>query len=353
MGRARGGDSCDAAERAGIGVVAAPNFALGVNLFSRHRRAGRRGVRAARRVRRLAARAASRGQEGRARRAPRSRCCRPCARRGTLRRSTSARRGPGAIPGTHTVGFDGGGETITLTHTARDRSIFARGALEAARWVDGKRGWFTMRDVVGGDWVVQGSRFRFKVRFRVHWFGSGFCGRMASIIEAGSGKRASGQRDRSMRMATGWTGCGTALVTPFARDGSIDERAVRQLARRQIDAGINFLVPCGTTGESPTLSDRRARARRRAGGRGRGGEGAGARRRRRLRHARGHRQRAADEAGRSRRHPLGHAVLQQADAGRPVPALQRDCRRGRPADRRLQRARADRLQRRGRRRWCA
>ena len=61
-------------------------------------------------------------------------------------------------------------------------------------------------------------------------------------------------------MATGWTGCGTALVTPFARDGSIDERAVRQLARRQIEAGIDFLVPCGTTGESPTLSiDERVR----------------------------------------------------------------------------------------------
>jgi len=57
-----------------------------------------------------------------------------------------------------------------------------------------------------------------------------------------------------MCMAAGWTGCGTALVTPFARDGSIDERAVRDLARRQVDAGINFLVPCGTTGESPTLS---------------------------------------------------------------------------------------------------
>jgi 4-hydroxy-tetrahydrodipicolinate synthase len=52
-----------------------------------------------------------------------------------------------------------------------------------------------------------------------------------------------------------WTGCGTALVTPFARDGSIDEQAVRRLARRQIDAGIHFLVPCGTTGESPTLSE--------------------------------------------------------------------------------------------------
>jgi len=55
----------------------------------------------------------------------------------------------GAIPGTHTIGFDGGGETITLTHAARDRSIFARGALEAARWVEGRRGWFTMEDVLG------------------------------------------------------------------------------------------------------------------------------------------------------------------------------------------------------------
>jgi 4-hydroxy-tetrahydrodipicolinate synthase len=51
-----------------------------------------------------------------------------------------------------------------------------------------------------------------------------------------------------------FTGCGTALVTPFASDGSVDETGVRRLARRQIDAGIHFLVPCGTTGESPTLS---------------------------------------------------------------------------------------------------
>jgi 4-hydroxy-tetrahydrodipicolinate reductase len=55
----------------------------------------------------------------------------------------------GFIPGTHTIGFDGPSETITLTHTARDRSAFARGALAAARWVHGKRGWFTMRDVLG------------------------------------------------------------------------------------------------------------------------------------------------------------------------------------------------------------
>ena len=55
----------------------------------------------------------------------------------------------GAAPGTHTVGFDGPSETIALTHTARDRATFARGALEAARWVQGRRGWFSMRDVLG------------------------------------------------------------------------------------------------------------------------------------------------------------------------------------------------------------
>jgi 4-hydroxy-tetrahydrodipicolinate reductase len=55
----------------------------------------------------------------------------------------------GFIPGTHTVGFDGPSDTITITHAARDRSGFARGALTAARWVVGKRGWFTMKDVLG------------------------------------------------------------------------------------------------------------------------------------------------------------------------------------------------------------
>ena len=51
-----------------------------------------------------------------------------------------------------------------------------------------------------------------------------------------------------------FTGCGTALVTPFRQDLSLDEATLRKLVRRQIAAGINFLVPCGTTGESPTLT---------------------------------------------------------------------------------------------------
>src|SRR3954466_4596862 len=56
-------------------------------------------------------------------------------------------------------------------------------------------------------------------------------------------------------MRTPFTGVGTALVTPFTRSGALDEAAVRRLGRRQIDAGVHFLCPCGTTGENPTLGD--------------------------------------------------------------------------------------------------
>jgi 4-hydroxy-tetrahydrodipicolinate synthase len=51
-----------------------------------------------------------------------------------------------------------------------------------------------------------------------------------------------------------FTGCGTALVTPFRQDGTLDETALRRIVQRQIEGGIDFLVPCGTTGESPTLT---------------------------------------------------------------------------------------------------
>ena len=56
-------------------------------------------------------------------------------------------------------------------------------------------------------------------------------------------------------MRSVFTGVGTALVTPFTSSGALDEAAVKRLARRQVDAGVHFLVPCGTTGETPTLSD--------------------------------------------------------------------------------------------------
>ena len=49
-------------------------------------------------------------------------------------------------------------------------------------------------------------------------------------------------------------GCGTALVTPFRKDGSVDEPALRSLVAWQVESGVDFLVPCGTTGETPTLS---------------------------------------------------------------------------------------------------
>lgn len=137
-----------AAEAAAIGVVAAPNFALGVNLFAALvERAGEL----------LAPQeafdawihelhhAAKRDAPSGTALALKS----ALERHGYARRIDVASTRAGAIPGTHTVGFDAPGETITITHTARDRSGFARGALEAARWVVGRRGWFTMRDVLG------------------------------------------------------------------------------------------------------------------------------------------------------------------------------------------------------------
>src|SRR5512145_1939745 len=67
-----------------------------------------------------------------------------------------------------------------------------------------------------------------------------------------SGPRADGGPSGGI-MRTPFTGVGTALVTPFTSSGAVDEAGVRRLARRQIDAGVHFLVPCGTTGEAPTL----------------------------------------------------------------------------------------------------
>ena len=56
----------------------------------------------------------------------------------------------GSIPGTHTIGFDSASDTIELIHTARDRRGFATGALLAARWIQGKEGWYSMQDVMKG-----------------------------------------------------------------------------------------------------------------------------------------------------------------------------------------------------------
>jgi 4-hydroxy-tetrahydrodipicolinate reductase len=69
-------------------------------------------------------------------------------RAGYTRRIDVTSSRAGSIPGTHEVGFDGPSDTIVMTHTVRDRTVFARGALEAAKWLMGKRGWFTMKDML-------------------------------------------------------------------------------------------------------------------------------------------------------------------------------------------------------------
>ena len=180
----------------------------------------------------------------------------------------------GAHPGTHEIGFDSAADTITLRHTARSREGFARGALKAAQWI---------------------SR--------------------AARVCTNSAKSC-------LEVDMLFHGCGTALVTPFRKDGSLDEPALRTLVRRQIDDGINFLVPCGTTGESPTLT-RNEHLRvveitlEEAAGSVPVLAGAG-----------GYNTAEVIELARElqadgrRRHSFGDAVLQQADAGRALPALQ-------------------------------
>lgn len=139
-----------AAEKARIGVVHAANFSLGVNLFAAV-------------VERSAALFARHddfgswiheGHHAAKRDAPSGTAL---ALRTAMRKAGYGRdvdvssTRAGRMPGTHTVGYDGPFDTITLTHTARDRATFARGALEAARWVRGRSGWFSMRDVLGID----------------------------------------------------------------------------------------------------------------------------------------------------------------------------------------------------------
>jgi 4-hydroxy-tetrahydrodipicolinate reductase len=132
----------------GIGVVAAPNFAIGVNVF----------LAVAARLGRMMSTQPSFGgwvhelHHAAKKDAPSGtalaleRRVRDAGFTGDLPvASTRA----GAIPGTHTLGFDSASETITLTHQARDRGAFARGSLLAARWVIDKRGWFSMAEVLG------------------------------------------------------------------------------------------------------------------------------------------------------------------------------------------------------------
>jgi 4-hydroxy-tetrahydrodipicolinate reductase len=135
------------AEAAGLGVVASANFSLGVNLFQLV-------VTEAARVFRPYADYGAWIHEA-------HHAAKRDAPSGTafLLRDSMTAAGydrpidmsstrAGAIPGTHTIGFDALSDTIELTHRARDRRGFATGALVAARWVPGRRGWFSMQDVL-------------------------------------------------------------------------------------------------------------------------------------------------------------------------------------------------------------
>jgi 4-hydroxy-tetrahydrodipicolinate reductase len=136
------------AEQAGIGVVAAPNFSIGAVLFEAV--AARAGA--------LLGPHAEFGaflheiHHDRKLDAPSGTALSIEAAvkaAGYPRKIDVASSRVGHVPGVHTIGFDGPSETITLTHSVRDRGTFARGALLAAGWVKGRRGWFTMKDVLG------------------------------------------------------------------------------------------------------------------------------------------------------------------------------------------------------------
>jgi 4-hydroxy-tetrahydrodipicolinate reductase len=144
----RAADLRTLADRAGIGVLASANFSLGVNAFVLV-------------VEEAARRFAALDDVG-ARIHEAHHAAKRDAPSGTalmLEAAMTAAGYPrsidmsstraGSIPGTHVVGFDARAETVTLTHAVRDRAVFAHGALEAAKWLKGRRGWFTMRDMIG------------------------------------------------------------------------------------------------------------------------------------------------------------------------------------------------------------
>jgi len=136
------------AERSGLGVVAAANFSIGVNLFQlivgeaarlfqNHEQFGAW----IHEAHHAAKRDAPSGTALMLRDTMTGAYSRPIDMSSTR---------AGTIPGIHTVGFDGPSDTIELTHTARDRRGFATGALVAAKWIQGRRGWYTMADVLRG-----------------------------------------------------------------------------------------------------------------------------------------------------------------------------------------------------------
>ena len=197
----------------------------------------------------------------------------------------------GTIPGTHTIGFDGPSDTIELTHTARDRRGFASGALVAARWIQGEPAGIRCRTC----WSLNGIGRAWRARPR-SWGDNAYAihrrrHRIDHAVQQGRLPRR---------------GRGQAAGAPADRRRRPLPLAVRH-DRRSADA-------------EPSRKAARRRARGRRSQRPRAGAG----RCGRLRHARGDRAGARHGARRRRRPAVGHAVLQQADAGRPVSALQGD-----------------------------
>ena len=135
------------AEAAGVGVLASANFSLGMNIFqlaveaAAARFAGHPGYGAwIHEMHHAAKKDAPSGTALMLKAA--------MIQSGYGRPINVSSTRAGAAPGVHQVGFDGASEAVTLTHEVRDRAVFARGALEAARWLRGRRGWFTMRDMI-------------------------------------------------------------------------------------------------------------------------------------------------------------------------------------------------------------
>jgi len=146
--QAREAELREAVSRSGVGAVVAANFSLGANVLDALTEAAGRLLRGdeaygafIHEAHHAAKKDAPSGTALMLRRA--------LERGGYARPVDVSSTRAGSIPGTHTVGFDGPAETLALVHTVRDRATFAHGALAAARWVVGKKGWFGMRDVLG------------------------------------------------------------------------------------------------------------------------------------------------------------------------------------------------------------
>ena len=145
--QAREAELREAVSRSGVGAVIAANFSLGANVLDALTEAAGRLLRDAEsygafihEAHHAAKKDAPSGTALTLRRA--------LERGGYARPVDVSSTRAGWVPGTHRVGFDGKAETLELVHTVRDRATFAHGALAAARWVVGKKGWFGMRDVI-------------------------------------------------------------------------------------------------------------------------------------------------------------------------------------------------------------